>query len=354
MQQFDNQQKAADYATSRFEHRFGTDETKGSYRVLGIKRDPKTGKITYTDVNQMGRYDLTVEPVDPITSPLTSIRNTLETKGASAYRELLVPKEQLQSVVTQFRQTGQFKMPPAIQFISDQSGGTLSSFRALQLQLNAAKLPPIPEEITNQVTELEASVNALYDPFARRLANYKPNTTRTDIMVINAGQEAVYEQASPVQKNALDILAKYEVGNLGYDGMNQGGTDAGRTAINPGTGTKLLGKALTSMTVDEVMGHHAAGTLHAAGRYQFLGPTFREQVRKQNIPLDAKFTPALQDYMALNYLRQVGWRGIWIGPTDKAGPKEAAILDAAASQPVQGNPWRSPTNMNPNLITPNQ
>lgn len=354
MQQFNDQQKAADYANGRFESRFGEDLTKGSYRVLGVTRDPKTGIVRPIDPEQMGRYDITVEPVDPIASPLTSIANTLQTKGASAYRELLVPKEQLQSVVTQFRQTGQFKMPPSIQFISDQSGGTLSSFRALQLQLNAAGLPPIPEEIANQVTALEGSVNALYDPFSRRLANYKPNPTRTDIMTINAGQTAVYEQASPVQRNALDILAKYEVGNLGYDGMNQGGTDAGRTAINPGTGTKLLGKPLTSMTISEIMGHHAAGTLHAAGRYQFIGSTFREQVAKQNIPLDATFTPAVQDYMALNYLRQVGWRGIWIGPTDKADPREASILDAAASQPVQGNPWRSPTNMNPNLITPNQ
>ena len=354
MQQFNDQQRAADYANGRFEQRFGTDETKGSYRVLGIERDPKTGKIKYTDVEQMGRYDLTVEPVDPITSPLTSIANTLQTKGASAYRELLVPKEQLETVVTQFRQTGQFKLPPSVQFISDQSGGSLSSFRALQLQLNAAGLPPIPEEIANQVTTLESSVNALYDPFVRRLANYKSNPTRTDIMVINAGQEAVYEQASPVQKSALDILAKYEVGNLGYDGMNQGGTDAGRTAINSGTGTQILGKPLTEMTIKEVMGHHTAGRLHAAGRYQFIGSTFREQVQKQGIPLDAKFTPALQDYMALNYMRQVGWRGIWIGPTDKADPREAAILDAAASQPVQGNPWRSPNNMNPNLITPDQ
>ena len=349
MQQFNDQQKANDYANGRFEQRFGEDITKGSYRVLGVERDPKTGNVTITDPSGMGRYDLTIEPVNPIKSPLTDIANTLKTKGASAYREQLVPKPQLEAVVKQYRQTGQFKLPPSVQFIADQSGGTLSSFRALQLQLAAHNLETIPEEIANQVTALESSVNALYDPFTRRLANYKPNPTRTDIMVMNAGQEAVYQQASPVQKNALDILGKYETGNLGYDGMNQGGTDGGRTAINSGTGTKLLGKPLTSMTISEIMGHHDAGRLHAAGRYQFVGPTFREQVKKQNIPLGSKFTPELQDYMALKYLRQVGWRGIWIGPTDKADPKEAAILDSAASQPVQGNPWRSPANMNPNL-----
>ena len=349
MQQFNDQQKANDYANGRFEQRFGEDITKGSYRVLGVERDPKTGNVKITDPSGMGHYDFTVEPVNPIKSPLTDIANTLKTKGASAYREKLVPKPQLETVVKQYRQTGQFKLPPSVQFIADQSGGTLSSFRALQLQLAAHNLEPIPEEIANQVTALESSVNALYDPFSRRLANYKPNPTRTDIMVMNAGQEAVYQQASPVQKNALDILGKYETGSLGYDGMNQGGKDGGRTAINPGTGAKLLGKPLTSMTVREIMGHHDAGRLHAAGRYQFVGATFREQVQKQGIPLDAKFTPALQDYMALKYLRQVGWRGIWIGPTDRADPREAAILDSAAAQPVQGNPWRSPANMNPNL-----
>ncbi len=349
MQQFNDQQKANDYANGRFEQRFGEDRTKGSYRVLGIERDPKTGNETITDPSGMGRYDITIEPVNPIKSPLTDIANTLKTKGASAYREQLVPKAHLETVVKQYRQKGQFKLPPSVQFIADQSGGTLSSFRVLQLQLAAHNLEPIPEEIANQVTALESSVNALYDPVWRRFANYKPNPTRTDIMVMNAGQEAVYQQASPVQKNALDILGNYETGKLGYDGMNQGGTDDGRTAINPGTGTKILGKPLTSMTVREIMGHHDAGRLHAAGRYQFIGSTFREQVERQNIPLDAKFTPAVQDYMALKYLRQVGWRGIWIGPTDKADPREAAILDAAASQPVQGDPWRNLANMNPNL-----
>jgi hypothetical protein len=350
MQQFNDQQRAADYANGRFEQRFGTDETKGSYRVLGIERDPKTGKITYTDVDQMGRYDLTVEPVNPITSPLTSIAKTLQTKGASAYREQLVPKEQLEAVVKQYRQTGQFKLPPSVQFIADQSGGTLSSFRALQLQLAAHNLEPIPEEISNQVTALESSVNALYDPFVRRLANYKPSPTRTDIMVMNAGQKAVYEPISPIQSQAWDIIKKYEVGGLGSDAINRGGTNQGRTAIGIGKIQDILGKPMNEVTVRELLELGQNKEVFAAGPAQFIPSTFAEQVKNQNIPLDAKLTDDLWKYMTFVYGKKVGWRGIWIGPTDKADPREAAILDAAFAEPIPNKPvWRQPANMNPNL-----
>ena len=57
--------------------------------------------------------------------------------------------------------------------------------------------------------------------------------------------------------------------------------------------------------------------------------------------------------MALTYMNQIGWRGIWIGPTDKASPQEAAILDAARGQAVSGTPWRNPVNMRPQLLGAN-
>ena len=350
MQQFNDQQKANDYANGRFEQRFGEDRTKGSYRVLGIERDPKTGNETITDPSGMGRYDITIEPVNPITSPLTSIAKTLQTKGAAAYREQLVPKEQLEAVVKQYRQTGQFKLPPSVQFIADQSGGTLSSFRALQLQLAAHNLEPIPEEIANQVTALESSVNALYDPFVRRLANYKSNPTRTDIMVMNAGQKAVYEPISPIQSQAWDIIKKYEVGGLGSDAINRGGTNQGRTAIGIGKIQDILGKPMNEVTVRELLELGQNKEVFAAGPAQFIPSTFAEQVKNQNIPLDAKLTDDLWKYMTFVYGKKVGWRGIWIGPTDKADPREAAILDAAFAEPIPNKPvWRQPANMNPNL-----
>ena len=107
------------------------------------------------------------------------------------------------------------------------------------------------------------------------------------------------------------------------------------------------------MTIQELLDHGAAGRIHAAGRYQFVHATFKEQVNRLGIPGNAKFSEAVQDYMALAYMNQIGWRGIWIGPTDKASPQEAAILDAARGQAVSGTPWRNPVNMRPQLLGAN-
>ena len=355
MQQFNDQQKAVDYATGRFESRFGEDLTKGSYRVLGVTRDPRTGNVRIDDPDGTGRYDITIEPVDPIASPLTSIANTLQTKGASAYRELLVPKEQLQSVVTQFRQTGQFKMPPSIQFISDQSGGTLSSFRALQLQLNAAGLPPIPEEIANQVTALEGSVNALYDPFSRRLANYKPNPTRTDIMVMNAGQELIYNQTTPLGEQVKAIVSKRESPAEGYDAINRG-----KGGDTPGGATKRYGKPLTQMTLGEVKALQSQ-ELNAVGKYQFIETTLAEAANRAGVTDDMLFNEAVQDrifFVHLDHYDLYGpWEQWWIkqgGAHLRTTPQEKEIIRRFREEYDPSNPWRSARNMNPNLITPNQ
>ena len=133
--------------------------------------------------------------------------------------------------------------------------------------------------------------------------------------------------------------------------MNEAGSDGGRTAHGSGSAVTKLGKSFNQMTIQEVMGHQSAGRLHAAGRYQFIGPTLAEQVQKLGVPPTALFNEAMQDYLASEYAKQVGWRGIWIGPTDKASPQEAAVLDAMSAVDTPGvPPWRQTRNTNPELI----
>ena len=73
-----------------------------------------------------------------------------------------------------------------------------------------------------------------------------------------------------------------------------------------------------------------SGRLHAVGRYQFIGPTFRRVVRAMGISRDTKFTPELQDMMALWLLRN-GGGGIqqWIGPSDRASLEERNVVRQA-------------------------
>ena len=156
-----------------------------------------------------------------------------------------------------------------------------------------------------------------------------------------------YSQASnPIERRALNIIGKYEAdGAGGYNAVNQGGADGGRTVIGYSGDFRQMsqhqGKALTSMTVGEIMALQsedgssmdswiARGKLHAVGRYQFIGSTFANLVKQLGIKPEQQFTPALQDAMALHLLRTAK-NGLhqWIGPSDNATPQERQLINQA-------------------------
>ena len=83
-----------------------------------------------------------------------------------------------------------------------------------------------------------------------------------------------------------------------------------------------------------------AGKLHAVGAYQFIGNTLPGVAQRAGIPDNAKFTPGVQDLMALQLMKE---RGIspWVGPSDKATPSERAIVEKARSEPIAYDPSMS-------------
>ncbi len=109
--------------------------------------------------------------------------------------------------------------------------------------------------------------------------------------------------ATGSRKELADAVAKYESGKHGYDAFNQGGTDGGTKVVGlSGSHATHFGKPLTSMTVGEVIKRQsgyddfsisdeqwrANGGIHAAGRYQFIGPTLKE-VSRMGLPMDTMF-----------------------------------------------------------------
>ena len=330
--------EAQKYALGRFQEEFGTNPIEGRYRLgdplKGLPDAAGTSFIdpSFTVQEQKGIYDYNRATLNRA----LTVPNAIDQPG-------LIQHDVLKDVSVQsLQKTG---MPAAIQFVAARSNKP--AFEILNRQLKANGLAEIPEAVYSAAEEAQGVVTGEL----QSLLNQYPSPTRTDIAMLGSGQEAIYTQLQPTQRKGLDILAKYEVGNLGYDGMNQGGSNGGRTAHGSGSATKILGKPLTQMTIQEVMGHHSAGRLHAAGRYQFVAATFAEQVQKLGIPPTALFNEEMQDYMASEYIKQVGWRGIWIGPTDKATPQEAAVLDAMSAADNPGvPPWRQPRNMNPSVV----
>jgi len=156
----------------------------------------------------------------------------------------------------------------------------------------------------------------------------------------------------PIHRQALNILSKYEsAGSGGYNAVNQIGTKGGRGVL-PGSFAGDFremkqhgGRALTDLTIKEIMALQAErsgmsnqewirqGRLHAVGRYQFIGKTLPGVVARSGIPTSAKFTPEVQDQLAIQYLKEAGISA-WIGPRDKASREERAIIEQARKIPL--------------------
>jgi murein DD-endopeptidase MepM/ murein hydrolase activator NlpD len=177
--------------------------------------------------------------------------------------------------------------------------------------------------------------------------------------------EGAYEPGAPLQssgggnisdtqRQALNILSKYESASSGgYNAVNQIGIRGGRgTSGFSGDFRNMQqhrGKSLTDMTIAEIISLQAPrpgmsnqewirqGRLHAVGRYQFIGNTLPGVVSRSGIPTNAKFTPEVQDLLALQYMKERGI-GAWIGPADKATREERLVIERARKEPISYRP----------------
>ena len=118
----------------------------------------------------------------------------------------------------------------------------------------------------------------------------------------------------PIHKRALDKIAQYESKSAGgYNAMNQGTVpDKKGQPPKSGPSKNIIGKNLTDMTVGEIIAAqnkrltNDQGFIHAAGRYQFIGNTLPSVVQSAGIPMNTKFTPEVQDQLAVTLMQQRG------------------------------------------------
>lgn len=156
---------------------------------------------------------------------------------------------------------------------------------------------------------------------------------------------------TPSQRAALNAIATNESGGFGYDAVNQGGSADGKQALGfsgrySEMPTARYKMPLTDMTLGQILQEgnprfdtlnteqfQAAGGIHAVGRYQIINSTLRALVERHNLPLNAKFTPQLQDYLAISLNNSSG-SGQWVGPNEQ----QRTIIELGRSEPLGAPP----------------
>ena len=146
----------------------------------------------------------------------------------------------------------------------------------------------------------EAEVYGYTDAEFQRLLKSAPSSAKTARAMALTSQRVGGSPYAPI----LNLIASKESRstdpeNDGYDAMNTGGADQGRTAFGSGTGTDAFGQKLTQMSVAEVMRLQSKGALHASGRYQIIGSTLKGLVNKGIVDQDELYSPEVQDRLAI-------------------------------------------------------
>jgi len=110
---------------------------------------------------------------------------------------------------------------------------------------------------------------------------------------------------SPVDE-LLTLIAKAEAGSLGYDAVQYGAT------IRPS-------KRPTDMTLGEIYQwiDETPRQPHAIGRYQFIPPTLRRVAGIRGFGPETRFTPVVQDALALVLLEDAGLLRFKAGTLDR-------------------------------------
>tara|TARA_R100001530_G_scaffold130049_1_gene100722 strand:+ start:4023 stop:7127 length:3105 start_codon:yes stop_codon:yes gene_type:complete len=194
-------------------------------------------------------------------------------------------------------------------------------------QLNAHNIP-----VTQEV---EVMLERIF-PSKEQKKNDNVSLQDRDEGVLIAGdlQPGMLSPTKDLETKMLDIIhsgeSTIDVTGGGYEAFNQGGADEGETVLGfsgtYGDHPTNKGKKLVDLTIQEILdiqdsGYntelypfnaegtkrwHDSGGIHAAGRYQFTRVGLREAMKRAGIKPTEKFTPEIQDKLAMALLTELG------------------------------------------------
>ena len=285
--------------------------------------------------------------------------------------------------VIQYKQFNQALSNPAFQTDAAYAGASMgidNIRNSIKMMTESGQVPEMirvaamtanrtPYEFINWVAEAAGEPGIELSPIAQKMADaaLNPVTRRyfthptkeriaLGVAMNNGGTLPVRgtigvssaSYGTPSQRAALDAIAPNESGAFGYDAVNQGGSKDGKQALGfsgrySEMPTARYKMPITEMTLGQILQEgdprydtlrtakefQDAGGIHAVGRYQIINSTLRALIERHALPLNAKFTPELQDYLAIS-LNNSGGSGQWVGPNEQ----QRIIIELGRSEPL--------------------
>ena len=196
--------EAAEIAMSDFKSAFGTDKTKGEYALID---NPAEGDVgVYAAYNASGVESYTTPNMTQVEEKFTygSGREDVLNNTPSLYQ---AENTDLEKLTNSFTTTGKIGTIPDVYYeLRRKFYPTKSMVDIVNMRLKANGYDELPSEITEPMRAVEGT----FDEDTYKYINYKPNPTRTDIGMVNAGQEPVYSTSLPIDV-ASDMEFQQEV-----------------------------------------------------------------------------------------------------------------------------------------------
>jgi hypothetical protein len=192
--------------------------------------------------------------------PLADYKAILKNDPNALREKTIVNPKMLQDYSKQVSRTGRGVMPPVVYDLAKSTG--LQPIDVMNMQLKSAGMEPVVPP------NFDKSTSNTIDTRISRLLNRYPTKQNAMIAQQSMGHypgdghdhghspgEGPNLQLTPEQRAGLDVIGRYESDTSGgYNAMNEGGANGGRTVVGySGPSKDRLGRDLTSMTVGEVM-----------------------------------------------------------------------------------------------------
>ena len=362
---------AAQRAMADFRSKFGTDSGKGTYAV-GV--DPsKPGALgSYINYDRTATASTAVSPSQQVFGNIKQMSPEQRNSYLNDQPDLFYGEEQ---ILTKLREnattTGQLgAIPPVYYELQQKSGGKQSILEFVEKRLKANGLPPLPENVTAVVSEVQGS----FDEDSYKYISYKPNATRTDIGLINSGIDPIYAGKVPAavaDDQEFQSAVTDTAGRLGipeehlYAAMSfeTGGTFNPGIRNAAGSGATGLIQFMPSTAQGLGTSTEALAGMSRAQQMQYV----EKYLSNKGIGPDSSLDDV---YMAILFPAAVGkddnyvlfGRGASSGYTGRAYDQnrgldkngDGSITKKEAAQKVidhrnSMSPWRNPTNVRPGL-----